>query len=275
MELKKETLNELRDRLKSKNKFLPLLEHFIKNAIKESREQLTQTEDSWMFQEFYELFMSEYPKINVNKVFKHCQSPIEKIFINSLILLFLRKGLMGLHITEPFKDAELEIKNYRKAHKNIMSLTKQYIEMTGDEEMNDFEKFFQKHIDAGQYSYDDFHIFEYHRTIVENFTWDAYHLTLQAGFPQFKIDEKSARVDILIWSPGNENVNLIVECDGFQFHNTKEIFASDRRRDRLFQSKGYQVVRFSGTEIFNDPVGVSVELFEFIQNQYEPLLPQV
>jgi hypothetical protein len=268
-ELSKTKLNELRDRLKSKDKFLPLLEQFIKNACKESKEQITHTEDSWMFLEFYELFMTEYPKINVNRVFKHCQSPIEKIFINSLILLFLRNGLMGLHITEPFKDAELEIKNYRTAHKNIMSLTRQYIEMTGDEEMNDFEVFFQKRIDAGQYSEEDFHTFEYHRTIVENFTWDAYHLTLQAGFPQFIIDEKSTRVDILIWSPDNENLKLIVECDGFQYHNTKETFARDRKRDRLFQSKGYQVVRFSGTEIFKDPVGVSVELFDFIQTNFE------
>lgn len=256
--------SELRDRLESKEKFLPLLDYFIKKAIEEQKSESDGKDGSLMFTEFYEQFMDNYPRINVDNVFKYCESPIEKIFINSLILLFLKNGYMGLHITDPFKNAELDIKNYRTAHKNIIRLTEEYKKMTGDEDMRDFEAFFQKKICAGQFTTADYHTFEYHRTIVENFTWNAYHLTLQACFPDFKVDGKCTRVDILIWVPGDDKFKLVVECDGFQYHNTKDSFERDRKRDRLFKSKGYQVIRFSGAEIFRDPVAVSSELFDFI-----------
>ncbi len=160
----------------------------------------------------------------------------------------------------------LKIANYRKAHNNILSLAEQYKEMTGDKEMENFESFFYKKIELGLYTELDYYEFEYHRNVVDNFIWNSYHLTLQAGFPDYKTNGKSTRVDILIWCPGNENIKLIVECDGFKYHNSKEIFERDRKRDRLLKSKGYQVIRFSGAEIYRDPVGVSEELFDFIES---------
>tara|TARA_R110000868_G_scaffold267791_1_gene527071 strand:- start:232 stop:480 length:249 start_codon:yes stop_codon:yes gene_type:complete len=81
--------------------------------------------------------------------------------------------------------------------------------------------------------------------IIKNFAWDTYHITLQAGFLTLKLDNKSTRVDLLIWKASDEKLKLIVECDGFKFHNTKEKSV----RDRLYKSKGYQVIIFSGTEI--------------------------
>lgn len=54
---------------------------------------------------------------------------------------------------------------------------------------------------------------------------------------------------------------MIVECDGHDFHErTKEQARRDKQRDRYFQSHGYKVLRFTGSEIFADPEAVAQEV---------------
>jgi hypothetical protein len=274
----KQSIKSLRDHLTSKEKYEKVLTFFINKTIEEQKDTLDKKKyksekerlGGQMFLEFYSTFMNSYPKQNAEIVFKTCKSPIEQIFVNSLQLLFLKNGNMGLHLTPPFKNSTLEMANFRTAHNNILSLANQYVEMTGDSEMNDFEEFFDKQIKTGKFTKDDYHTFEYHRIIVKNFIWNAYHLTPQARFPEFKINKGGIRVDLLLWCPGDENLKLIIECDGFQYHNSKTTFESDRKRDRLLKMNGYQVIRFSGAEIHKDPISVSSELFDFIQTLDKP-----
>lgn len=48
---------------------------------------------------------------------------------------------------------------------------------------------------------------------------------------------------------------LVVECDGHAFHErTREQAAHDKRRDRNLMRAGFQVMRFTGAELFRDPV---------------------
>lgn len=48
---------------------------------------------------------------------------------------------------------------------------------------------------------------------------------------------------------------LVVECDGHDFHEkTREQVARDKARDRFIVSSGYDVFRFSGSEIWRDPL---------------------
>jgi hypothetical protein len=57
--------------------------------------------------------------------------------------------------------------------------------------------------------------------------------------------------------------NLIVECDGHDFHEkTKQQAIRDKRRDRILQSLGYRVFRFTGSEIHNDAIACAVEAFK-------------
>jgi very-short-patch-repair endonuclease len=54
---------------------------------------------------------------------------------------------------------------------------------------------------------------------------------------------------------------MVVECDGHDFHErTKEQARRDKQRDRYFQSRGYKVLRFTGSEIFADPQAVADEV---------------
>lgn len=57
-----------------------------------------------------------------------------------------------------------------------------------------------------------------------------------------------------------------IKCDGHDFHDrTKEQAIHDRKRDRYFQTRGLSIFRFTGSEIWNDPMGVCDQLRTFVQ----------
>jgi hypothetical protein len=57
---------------------------------------------------------------------------------------------------------------------------------------------------------------------------------------------------------------LIVECDGHDFHErTKEQAARDRERDRSFQNQGIEVFRFTGSELWRDPLGCADQVIKW------------
>ena len=59
---------------------------------------------------------------------------------------------------------------------------------------------------------------------------------------------------------------LIVECDGHAYHErTKDQAARDRSRDRQAQLEGLPVFRFTGSELWNDPLGCADEVLAFME----------
>lgn len=93
-------------------------------------------------------------------------------------------------------------------------------------------------------------------------------------FPQYEIDinGNNFRIDIAIimkrmhfteggWMDEafrrSENLHakllskrkIAIECDGHEFHSSKEQKARDNKRSRLLQSDGWRVLRYSGSEI--------------------------
>lgn len=77
------------------------------------------------------------------------------------------------------------------------------------------------------------------------------------------------RADIYL-SIGDErrrmNHNFIIECDGHEFHEkTKKQVRKDRRRERHLMQLGYRVIRFSGSEIFENPDESALEVWKIIK----------
>jgi len=68
------------------------------------------------------------------------------------------------------------------------------------------------------------------------------------------------RVDFAI--PGNKTV---VEIDGHEFHKTKEQRTHDARRERYLEMAGWRVIRFTGTEVFEDPFTCVADTLELIR----------
>jgi very-short-patch-repair endonuclease len=57
----------------------------------------------------------------------------------------------------------------------------------------------------------------------------------------------------------------VVECDGFEFHDaTKEQACHDLQRDRYLQSLGMPVLRFAGTDIWNDVFACAGSFLSFL-----------
>ena len=48
---------------------------------------------------------------------------------------------------------------------------------------------------------------------------------------------------------------LIIECDGFEYHSNKKQVNYDYERETNLKLQGYDVLRFTGTQIYNDPFG--------------------
>lgn len=80
------------------------------------------------------------------------------------------------------------------------------------------------------------------------------------------------RVDFLVKNYGSE-VGVIIECDGHDFHEkTKEQAKHDKERDRWLTSQGYKILRYTGSEIYNDFVKIEDELFDLLDTKNEKSL---
>lgn len=63
---------------------------------------------------------------------------------------------------------------------------------------------------------------------------------------------------------------FIVECDGYEFHQkTKEQVKRDNERTRKLQAAGYEIIRFSGTEIWHKPSQCAREVLNIILSKCE------
>lgn len=67
------------------------------------------------------------------------------------------------------------------------------------------------------------------------------------------------------WFDLNE-YHLIIECDGHDFHEkTKKQVEKRNQRDFDLKMAGYDIIHFSGSEIFNDPYGCALKVVKLIK----------
>jgi hypothetical protein len=63
---------------------------------------------------------------------------------------------------------------------------------------------------------------------------------------------------------------IIVECDGHEFHEkTKEQARRDKSRDRQLQANGLPVYRFTGSEIYANPMTCAIETLNALKGSSE------
>jgi very-short-patch-repair endonuclease len=83
--------------------------------------------------------------------------------------------------------------------------------------------------------------------------WDAWQ---QAGGAtrtveleyQYNIPDTRYRVDF-----ANIEEKVAIELDGYEYHNSKDQFTNDRKRQRELENIGWRVIRFSGSEVYKNP----------------------
>ena len=202
---------------------------------------------------------------NASTVFSGVQSYIEKVFLNSLALCFLRNYIPLLMVT-----GISDTSRYTDEVRALMPQIRDFADLCRDEghEGIDLAKHLAKKVRNGDMTKE---VRADLMRCLTTYEWlnlgNAYHLVVQANFPDMKIDGKSIRPDLFFWKPDDEDFKLVVECDGFAYHNNHKSFINDRRRDRLFDANGMRHQRFSGSEICNDPIGTANDLFKCLYRQ--------
>ena len=59
---------------------------------------------------------------------------------------------------------------------------------------------------------------------------------------------------------------LVIECDGHDFHEkTKTQVAKDNERSLDIKTEGYDIIRFSGSQIYNDPIGCAKKAIDYFK----------
>ena len=206
-----------------------------------------------------------FGKINLEHILKYAESPIEKLFLYSLLVSSLQvsfkyKNLSFLtNFEPPVNDPLTYIKNKTEHYQELIEAYKIFHEKTN----GDYQDFEQAIINNNNLNEEQKKLVNIDVVIYLGF--DFYHKIHIMPQPCFKdIDRKgkTIRADMLIWYPPKQNVKLIIECDGYEFHNAKDAFIKDRKRDRDFKINGIDVMRFSGTEIKNDYISISYEVIE-------------
>lgn len=87
-------------------------------------------------------------------------------------------------------------------------------------------------------------------------------------FPQLDIETNNHKyyVDFYIMlSFEDKEIGVVVECDGHEFHQkTKEQVTHDNEREYEIKKAGYDVLRFSGSQIFNNPFKCANDVFDYL-----------
>ena len=91
--------------------------------------------------------------------------------------------------------------------------------------------------------------------------------------PQYEIkcDSKKYYIDFAIIhyecfkDDLQDNFKLAIECDGYEFHQkTKEQVDKDNLREYDLKMKGFDILRFSGREIYNNPIKCAIKTINYI-----------
>lgn len=62
-----------------------------------------------------------------------------------------------------------------------------------------------------------------------------------------------------------ENFKLAIECDGFNYHHkNKKQVDYDNKREYDLKKCGYDILRFSGSRIYKEPIQCAKEILEYI-----------
>lgn len=87
-------------------------------------------------------------------------------------------------------------------------------------------------------------------------------------FPQFEVETESKKycADFYIVVEGyKDEIDIIVECDGHDFHEkTKKQVAYNNEREYAIKKAGYDILRFSGSQIYENPFKCANDIFDYL-----------
>jgi len=64
-------------------------------------------------------------------------------------------------------------------------------------------------------------------------------------------------------------IKLAIEVDGHEFHSSKEDRADDAARDRELAGEGFQVIRFTGSQVHQNPEGCAEQVEDTVDRMFQ------
>lgn len=257
-----EWLKSFREHMRDSAKMREVIEAFIQKAMEEHREEAGDDVHEGVLR-IFEHWIRQCGERAAEVIEAHARSPIEKLFFNAFLLGLIKNDGMNFQFHGVFNNAPEDLDRFAAHYESIRDSFELYQRETGDVEGKEFPQVVDRVVAAGEMTREQGNDLVTGVTFMYRMNmWNAMHFALQPKFPGFGLRGRALTADLLMWIPGKPSVRIIVECDGFIYHSDREAFVADRRRDRMFQQRGYRVLRFSGTEIYADPIGMSAELFD-------------
>jgi very-short-patch-repair endonuclease len=90
---------------------------------------------------------------------------------------------------------------------------------------------------------------------VERWLWEEYEVA--AGGRQY-------RADFILGSLLSRGYKIAIEVDSFIHHSSREALTKDHQRQRRFQRDGWTVIRYSGSEVWQDARACVRDMIEVI-----------
>lgn len=95
-----------------------------------------------------------------------------------------------------------------------------------------------------------------------------YEIQSRDGLKKYYIDFAFIAEDTEILSLKNSDYKLAIECDGHDFHEkTKGQVVKDNEREFELKMQGFDVLRFSGSQIYNSPLKCAVQTAQYIRKK--------
>ena len=204
-------------------------------------------------------------KMHVDVVFDYAKSDLEKIFLNIFLSIIYSDKPFSFHFTNPLPSITTNIDELRIMYKKCMNIFKTIFDSEEKVDAMNFWKYIEyiKNFDEIPEETKDL-IIDFSFNYILFRSYEHYHISIQSTFTDIEVNGKNIRPDIFIWIPAKPSFKLIVECDEFNYYSGKTSFSNDRARDRDLQVRGFQVLRFSAQEIFDDPFGKVRELYDYL-----------
>ncbi len=262
-----------REDFEDRSRFAAICRDFVHRAVAEGRsDRRESSENADIADRAFEESLWVLAQKNIEIVFRYSDSPIQTIFLNALALTFIAHSSF-LVFRPPMQNAPEEIESFREYLRGLDRFAAWYDSQNGD--WTQIDAYFDGEVSSGRLdpeerSWISLLLFTYHLLPLRG----AFHVTMEAGFPHVKVNNKGIRVDSLFWVPSAPEISLVAEFDGFAFHSSKDSFIADRKRDRALNAGGVQVYRFAGTEIVKDPLLAAKDVFEWLQSKAPGLLFQ-
>lgn len=98
--------------------------------------------------------------------------------------------------------------------------------------------------------------------LLSNQCFDDFELEI---VPQYEIGKY--KVDFLVCHYKTDTY-IVIECDGHNFHEkTKKQAAHDKTRDRFITKQGYTILRYTGSQICENPQEISDDVHSIIKER--------